>query len=218
MKLHLSLEALLFFKNEPISVKKIATTLEKSEEEITEALTLVETTYAERGIRLMRNGNEVMFATAPEASTLIEKITKDELTRDLGKAGLEVLSIILYKGPVARREIDYIRGVNSNFIIRNLLIRGLIEKTESKEGERSFTYKPTFELLSYMGVSSAHELPEYEKMQAEITAVQENPALKTGETEVQADVADGEIADAKTDVETKIKTNDVVEINKNQDV
>ena len=166
----------------------------------------------------MRNGNEVMFATAPEASTLIEKITKDELTRDLGKAGLEVLSIILYKGPVARREIDYIRGVNSNFIIRNLLIRGLIEKTESKEGERSFTYKPTFELLSYMGVSSAHELPEYEKMQAEITAVQENPALKTGETEVQADVADGEIADAKTDVETKIKTNDVVEINKNQDV
>ena len=112
MKLHLSLEALLFFKNEPISVKKIATTLEKSEEEITEALTLVETTYAERGIRLMRNGNEVMFATAPEASTLIEKITKDELTRDLGKAGLEVLSIILYKGPVARREIDYIRGVN----------------------------------------------------------------------------------------------------------
>ncbi|MSR73403.1 SMC-Scp complex subunit ScpB [Candidatus Parcubacteria bacterium] len=211
MKLDLSLEALLFFKNEPISIKKIATTLGKSEEEITEALALVETTYAERGIRLMRNGNEVMFATAPEASVLIEKITKDELTRDLGKAGLEVLSIILYKGPVARREIDYIRGVNSNFIIRNLLIRGLIEKTESKEGERSFTYKPTFELLSFMGVSSARELPEYEKMQAKITAVQENPVLKGGDAENDI------LAESENKIADDNDNDHIAEINKNQD-
>ncbi len=174
MTTDLLIEALLFFKNEPITVKKIAAAIEKTEKEVEDALAQIEASFATRGIRLMRNGNEVMLATAPEASDLIAKITKEELTRDLGKAGLEVLSIILYKGPISRREIDYIRGVNSNFIVRNLLVRGLVEKTESKEGERSFTYKPTFELLSYMGINKIEDMPEYTNMQKELGAFKAN--------------------------------------------
>jgi segregation and condensation protein B len=73
--------------------------------------------------------------------------------KDLGKAGLETLSIILYQGPISRAEIDYIRGVNSNFILRNLLIRGLIERVENPHDQRSFLYKPTLELISYLGLS-----------------------------------------------------------------
>jgi segregation and condensation protein B len=93
---------------------------------------------------------------------MIEELQKEELSRDLGRAGLETLTIILYKGPISRREIDYIRGVNSGFILRNLLIRGLIERAESQTGERSFSYKPTLALLEYLGISKRDDLPEYE--------------------------------------------------------
>jgi segregation and condensation protein B len=181
MQLDSSLEAILFFKSEPISVKKLALLLDTSEEEIGAALSTLKEKLSERGIRLIQNGEEVMLGTAPEMSPLIEKITKEELTRDIGKAGLEILSIILYRGPISRREIDYIRGVNSSFMVRNLLIRGLIEKTESKEGERSFSYKPTFELLSFLGVTKVEDLPEFEEVKKEIQEFN-----KKQETEDQA--------------------------------
>ena len=122
-------------------------------------------------LRVMRNGDELEMRTSPEASTLIEKLTKEELYRDLGKAGLETLSIILYKSPIKRSEIDYIRGVNSSFIIRNLLIRGLIERVTEKEGAgRGFSYKPTIDLLAHLGVAKLEDLPEYAAVKAELAA------------------------------------------------
>jgi segregation and condensation protein B len=97
------------------------------------------------------------------------------LVRDLGKAGLETLTIILYKHPIKRSEIDYIRGVNSSFILRNLLIRGLIERLTEKEGlGRGYLYKPTLELLSHLGVSKIENLPE----SASITSELENFATQ----------------------------------------
>jgi segregation and condensation protein B len=88
-------------------------------------------------------------------------------------AGLETLSIVLYLGPVSRSEIDYIRGVNSNFILRNLLMRGLVERIEHETDKRSLKYRPTFELLSFLGIGSVEELPEYETTRAEIEARKE---------------------------------------------
>ncbi len=82
-------------------------------------------------------------------------------------SALETLSIIIYRGPITKKEIDYIRGVNSGFILRNLLIRGLIEKDESKEG-RGVQYKPTLDLLSLLGISNLSELPEYDAVKKEI--------------------------------------------------
>jgi segregation and condensation protein B len=80
---------------------------------------------------------------------------------------LETISIIAYKGPVSRAEIDYIRGVQSNFILRNLQIRGLVEKITNEKDHRSFLYRPTFELLQFLGVSRIEDLPEYDKVKAE---------------------------------------------------
>ena len=108
----------------------------------------------------MRNGDEATLGTVPEMGALIESLLKEELVKDLGKAGLETLAIVLYRSPITRTEINYIRGVNSNYILRNLLVRGLIEKDEHSTA-RSTMYKPTFELLSYMGVSKVEDLPEY---------------------------------------------------------
>ena len=168
MTLEAKIEAILFFKGEPMSVKRLATLLSASEEEVTKGIVALEQNLAQRGVTLMRKENEVMLVTSQGASDLITQITKEELTRDLGKAGLETLSIILYRGPVSRREIDYIRGVNSSFIVRNLLIRGLVERVGSDKDERVFLYKPTFELLSYLGVTSVEDLPEYIDVRKEI--------------------------------------------------
>lgn len=182
MSLETSIEAILFFKAEPVSVKKLADLLDVSIEEIEAGLAALHKNLSGRGIVLVRDENEVMLETAPEVSELIEKMTKEELVRDIGKAGLETLSLVLYHGPISRREIDYVRGVNSNFILRNLLVRGLIEKSESKEGERSFVYKPTFELLSYLGVKNKEELPEYEQVRKEIKEFKEKTEQKAEES------------------------------------
>lgn len=86
---------------------------------------------------------------------------KEELSKDLSKASLETITIILYKNGATRSEIDYIRGVNSSFILRNLAIRGLVEKVPSPDDSRKITYRPTFDLLSYMGVTRIEEIKEF---------------------------------------------------------
>ncbi|MFQ5662143.1 MAG: SMC-Scp complex subunit ScpB [Candidatus Paceibacteria bacterium] len=168
MRLNAKIEALLFFKGEAMKVKELIKLLGVDKSIIENALIELKENLSERGIQLIRKDDEVILATNPEMSDLIERIRKEELTKDIGKAGAETLSIILYKGPVARAEIDYIRGVNSTFILRNLLIRGLIEKISNPRDQRSFLYKPTLELLSFLGVKGIEELPEFDTVQSEL--------------------------------------------------
>jgi segregation and condensation protein B len=95
-------------------------------------------------------------------SATIEKLKKEELRGDIGKAGAETLAIILYRGPLSRIEIDRIRGVNSTFILRNLLVRGLIERRDHPTDSRSFTYAITPTLLNHLGISHREALPEFD--------------------------------------------------------
>lgn len=162
------IEAILFWKGEPVSIKKLSQIFEKTEEEIKIAIKELEEKIKDRGIVLVSKDDEYTLATSKDVSEIIEKLTKEELVKDLGKAGLETLSIIIYQGPISRAEIDYIRGVQSNFILRNLMIRGLVEKVSNPSDQRSFLYKPTFELLSYLGVSKIEDLPDFEKARNEI--------------------------------------------------
>lgn len=171
LPLSAQLEALLFWKGEPVTHKRVAEILRSTNPGITAetlnlAITELETALKSRGggLVLVQKDDELMLGTAPAAAPLIEQLTREELTRDLGKAGLETLSIVLYKGPISRREIDNIRGVNSTFILRNLLIRGLVEKVTSPEDQRAFLYKPTMQLITFMGLTKPEELPEYEAM------------------------------------------------------
>src|SRR3989344_9425524 len=119
MELPSALEAILFWKGEPIAIKRLAEILEKTHDDIEVAAKTLEINLKNRGLTLIRKDDELMLGTAPGMSTIIESLTKEELVRDLGKAGLETLSIIIYRGPVSRSDVDYIRGVNSQFIIRN---------------------------------------------------------------------------------------------------
>ncbi len=170
MILESQLEAILFWKAEPVSVKRLSEILEKSEDEIRAAVASLRTALTGRGLTLIELEDHVTLGTAKEMSAIIEKLTKDELIKDLGKAGLETLSIVLYQGPISRPEIDYIRGVNSQFILRNLLVRGLVEKVENPNDRRSFLYKPTLELLAHLGLSSLSGLPDYETVRKNIEA------------------------------------------------
>lgn len=162
------IEALLYYRAEPISKQELANILACSQEEVAQALDTLESTLQERGIRLMRKEHTVTLATAPEAHDLIEQVRREELSRDIGKAGLETLTIILYRAPIARAEIDYIRGVNSTFILRNLLVRGLIEREQNPQDQRTYVYRPTFDLLQYLGVSKVEDLPDFEATRTEL--------------------------------------------------
>jgi len=170
------IEALLLWKAEPVSIERLAEWLKAPAEEVVEAINILESSLVNRGIVLVRKENEIMLGTAPEVSDLIEQLTKEELNKDLGKAGLETLSIVLYYGPITRAEIDYIRGVNSTFVLRTLLIRGLVERIQNKTDLRTFLYKPTFELLSHLGLTDIHNLPEYENVRAELEAFKQAQA------------------------------------------
>lgn len=161
MALDAKIEAILFFKAEPLSIKKLAQILKTDEMEIKNALAILKEKLEGRGVTLIEKDDEVMLGTAGDAGGIIEELSKEELSRDLGKAGLETLSIVLYRGPITRSGIDYIRGVNSTFILRNLLIRGLVEKIPNPNDQRSFLYRATFDLLSHLGISRVEDLPEY---------------------------------------------------------
>ena len=179
MNLSAKIEAILFWKAEPVSLKKLASLLNVKAEQVKEGLIELEKNLSGRGVTLVQTDEDVMLGTAKELSLLIEQLTKDELTRDLGKAGLETLSVILYQGPISRADIDYIRGVNSQFILRALLIRGLVERVENPADARSFLYKTTLELLSHLGISKVTDLPEYEQVRKDIEAFK----LTTNEAE-----------------------------------
>ena len=174
MELEKKIEAILFWKGEPISRKKLSEVLHANQTDINEAVEKLKENLTNRGIVLQEKENEITLGTSPELSDLFENMQKEELNKDLSKASLETMSIVLYKNGVSRAEIDYIRGVNSSFILRALSIRGLVEKNVDPTDSRRYIYKPTFDLLSYMGVKSVEELPDYNEVNASIETAARN--------------------------------------------
>jgi segregation and condensation protein B len=193
MNLAAKIEAILFWKAEPVSIKKLVTLLSTDQAKISATdvkagLTELENSLKGRGVTLVQTDEDVMLGTSKELSPLIEKLTKDELTRDLGKAGLETLSIVLYQGPISRSDLDYIRGVNSQFILRALLIRGLVERIDNPKDARSYLYKPTVDLLSHLGVSKITELPEYDSVRSDIDSFKRSMEQSTSDDPVNATI------------------------------
>ncbi|MEI6296169.1 MAG: SMC-Scp complex subunit ScpB [bacterium] len=161
MKKDVLIESILYFKGEPVTKKELAKILNTDTEAIKNSLLILKGKLIERGIVLIENEESVSLGTSPDSSEIIKKLTQEELDRDLGKAGIETLTIVAYKGPISRNNVDNIRGVNSSFILRNLLIRGLVEKIIDPNDQRAFLYKPTINLLQYLGIKRIEDLPEY---------------------------------------------------------
>jgi segregation and condensation protein B len=164
------IESILFWKGEPMSFKEVAKILNLEESVVRENVLVLQNELQNRGIVLIATEDQLSLATNSLMSEKISALVKEELSKDLSKATLETLSIILYRGAVTRSEIDYIRGVNSQFILRALAIRGLIEREVDPKDERAYLYKPSIELLSHLGVTNRENLPDFEKINSEILA------------------------------------------------
>ena len=171
--LDIQIEALLFWKGEPISKRELTRVFGVNMVAVNDALKDLSSKLEGRGVSLIEKENGVALVTAPSLAGLIEEYRKDELGKDIGKAAQETLAIIVYRGGASRREIEYIRGVNSSSIIRTLLIRGLIERTADPKDERIYLYKPTIELQAMLGVKFIEDLPEWKEVTAEFAAFEE---------------------------------------------
>lgn len=187
MNLDVQIEAVLFYKTEPIAKKDIAALLETTVEDIDRALINLRERLCYGAMRIVEEGDTIWLTSAPEVAHIIEKIRKDELVKEIGKAGAETLAIVLYRGPISRSEIDSIRGVNSTFILRNLQIRGLVERIDNPKDSRSFQYKATPSLFAHLGITRREDLPEYVKIMNELDAFERE--AKGGNEKEDAPVA-----------------------------
>ncbi len=197
LSLSASIEAILFYTAEPMSFKKLSLLTKASIGEIREAASLLKIRLSESGggVILLEQHDEIALGTAPEVGPLIEQITREEISKELSKAAIETLAIICYKGPLTRSDVDYIRGVNSTFIIRNLLIRGIIEKLENPRDSRAMLYGATFAALEYMGVTKIEDLPQYNEIQATLVGFS-NERINQEEDSIKETVMGGD-ADSK---------------------
>ena len=160
-----ALEALLFIYGEPTKIKKLAELLKTEEEKVEAALQEMTAEFANesRGLNLVVRDGTAALVTKPELGELLKQAVKEELDSELTPASLETMAIIAYLGPCSRAEIDYIRGVNSAFILRSLIVRGLIEKKSNTEHPNTPFYQASLDLLRHMGINQVADLPEYEK-------------------------------------------------------
>ena len=156
------LEALLFQYGEPIKIKKIASILDLNDKDCQKLVEEFQKNLDDesRGLTLFKKEDKIQLATKPTLKDVSQKIAKEEFTEELTPAALEALTIISYLGPIPRTNIDFIRGVNSSYILRNLLMRGLIERERSGH---TYEYQVTFDFLKHLGISSIEELPQYQE-------------------------------------------------------
>jgi segregation and condensation protein B len=172
-----ALEALLFIHGEPMPLKKIAAVLEVSEDALKELIgdfkSRLET--EDRGLAIVGDERAVQLVTKPVLAEIIKEFVKKELTEDLTPASLEALSLIAYLGPLPRAQLDYLRGVNSSFILRSLMMRGLVERYPDPEKPSTILYRATVDLWKHLGVEAQEQLPEYAKFKS----ISEAPAEDT---------------------------------------
>ena len=167
MNLKANLEAILFVSLKPLSSTKLASICGAKPKEVEEALVELKNDYKERGsgLTLLEVGKDYQISTGEESSEIIKEYLKDETSGELSQPSLEALTIIAYREPIAKSEIEKIRGINCSLIIRNLLLRGLIEEKFDKKTNENF-YSLSFDFLRFLGISSSKDLPDFEKLSA----------------------------------------------------
>ncbi|MFC1609062.1 SMC-Scp complex subunit ScpB [Patescibacteria group bacterium] len=160
------LESLLFVGGDPVEITQISKVVGVEQNDARDAIMELKKEYKKRkgGFDIIVKFGSAQLVTNPSNSMYVEKLLKKETQSSLSKTALETLSIIVYRGPVSRTDIDAIRGVNSSFILRNLLIRGLIEKSGNPKDSRGYVYSVTTDFMKELGVSRLEQLPDYEKL------------------------------------------------------
>jgi segregation and condensation protein B len=168
--LSVKLEALLFVAPEPVTTAQLATALDVAPSVIERGLNELDASLSSRGLRLQRHAGRFQLTTAPELAELIERFLGLEATTHLSRAALETLAIIAYQQPVTRPQIDAIRGVNSDSMMKSLLHKGLILESGRADGPgRPILYSTTPEFLQHFGLNSILEMPTLARPEEEET-------------------------------------------------
>ncbi len=161
------LETILFVHGEPISEEKLAKLASVKREEVTLSLAELSKDYEGRGLALLKKDDKWCLGTSPENAKFVKDLMRSEFSEELSRAAIETAAIIAYQGPITRAEIEYVRGVNSSFILRGLLMRGLVERIENPKDARSYLYRISFDFLKHLGLTKIEDLPQYQEFRQE---------------------------------------------------
>jgi segregation and condensation protein B len=159
------LESLLFVSGEPVAINRLVKICNTPKNEIEAALTEINEGYqkSDSGLFIVRKGGSLQLATNPKNSEYVVQMVSGELGGELSRSALETLSIIAYRGPVTRVQVEAIRGVNCSYVIRSLLMKGLVERKEASD-IRGYLYEISFDFLKSLGISGAEDLPDWKNL------------------------------------------------------
>lgn len=196
------IESLLFVSNKPLTLKQLMKFTGGAEAEINDSLKQLAEMRANSGIVLLSAPDGYQLATSSTNSEVVKDFLNADLRESLTEATIEVLAIISYRQPISKAEIESIRGVNSQYSIRALLMRGLIEKIPNPSDARGSLYQVTTEFLQQMGITSVDDLPDFEELVGKIQL----PEV--------AGLADGQPVEAEEKIDTEEVT--ATEIQQNE--
>ncbi|MCF7795329.1 SMC-Scp complex subunit ScpB [Patescibacteria group bacterium] len=170
MSIKSQIESLLFIAAKPLSLNDLNKILSKDKKEIEKALLELRDIYHqnESGLQIIEQSKKYQMVSSSDNAKLVQKYLEDETSGELSQASLEALTIIAYRGPISKTELERIRGVNCSLIIRNLLLRGLIEEKNSASGEDKI-YNVSLEFIRFLGIESIEQLPDYERLNKDQT-------------------------------------------------
>lgn len=165
-----AIEAILFAAGESVAISEIALSLEVSADEVLRCADLLDGKYKNGGISLLRIDEDLQLKTKKEYYEYVRKVTEPKRNAPLSHAALEALSIVAYKQPVTRSQIDYIRGVDSSSSVSRLIMCGLIEQCGTSDAPgRPSLYATTKEFLRVFGLKDLTELPDIGELEKELT-------------------------------------------------
>ncbi len=161
-------ESLLFVSNKPLTLKQLVKFTEGSEADVSAALEQLSTLRNNGGVVLLNAPDGYQMATNSANAEIVKNFLNADLRESLTEATVEVLAIIGYRQPISKAEIESIRGVNSQYSLRALLMRGLIEKIPNPNDARGSLYQVTTEFLQQMGITSVADLPDFAELVSKI--------------------------------------------------
>lgn len=161
MDLKAKIESLLFVSSKPLSYKTLAKLTGESEGKVRIAGAELVEERKDMGVVVLEAGGSYQMATNAENSDLVKSFLNADLREKLTEATVEVLSIIAYRQPISKAEVEAIRGVNSQYSLRALLMRGLVEKVPNPYDARGSLYQTTTEFLQHLGLTSVDQLPDF---------------------------------------------------------
>lgn len=170
MSIKSQIESLLFIAAKPLSLNDLNKILSKDKKEIEKALIELRDIYHqnESGLQIIEQSKKYQMVSSADNAKLVQKYLEDETSGELSQPSLEALTIIAYRGPISKTELERIRGVNCSLILRNLLLRGLIEEKSSASSEDRI-YNVSLDFIRFLGIESIKQLPDYQRLNKDQT-------------------------------------------------